>query len=417
MKEAPKEFSDYKSSAPLPVLCIENGMVILRFSEIFGIQESSKRRHKKEHMYLMHKGIGLEKVLLIYYHHFLYRAEPLISYLITERIKPIDAPHLFEEDEEAFLRGSFREFSPLKYEHQVHDDIMGTLYDEMVSEKFGLEAKEQPFDSFISGTPMKDDVKVDFSTVWKLPKSPNFYPLDQQDWENSILWDEDSLDDSSEVHDISVLKTGVKEVRNEMEENFSIWGSSTFEDMEKKTDLADADLVSPGTLNHPQFLRLESRVQVDNSSYSDGMEENNVATKSSNLLLQNQQIMEGSWLDDVIWEPNVPFTRQKLILDLDDKQMLFEVLDEKNESEIWRHAGAMLITHSLESHGRDSLELLSHGNETYSRFDIANDIFYSNRKTSQQLNASSEKRIAYGVEVYHSAPALKLETIKTKLSK
>ncbi|KAK4769862.1 hypothetical protein SAY87_030394 [Trapa incisa] len=388
LKNATEDLSYYNSSAPLPVLCVENGMVILRFSEIFGIQESSRMMHKKEHMYMIHK----------------------------ERLKPIDAPCLVEEDEEAFLRGCCQEFSSLKHEYRDGDDIMETLYDEMVSEKFGVRVNEQPFDIIVSGMPMKDDLTADFSTVWKLPQSPNFYPLDQQDWENNILWDENSFNCSAEVHEIAGLKTGVMEVRNEMEENYSIWQSSTFEDVERKTDLGYADLVSTSALNHPQLLRLESRVQVENSCHSNGTEEINAATNSSIFFVQNKKIMEGSWLDDVIWEPNLPFTKQKLILDLDDKQMLFKVMDEKNESEIWHHAGAMLIKQSSDSHGRDSLDPLSHGNEKYSRFDIANDIFYSNRKTSQQLNASSEKRVAYGVEVYHSAPALKLETIKTKLS-
>lgn len=356
-------------------------------------------------------------VVLIHYHHVFYYAMPLIFHLLTERLKPADAPHLFEEDEEAFLRGSGQEFSSMKHEHQVRVDIMETMYDEMVSEKFGLRANDQLSDSFLSGTPMKDDLTVDLSTVWKFPQSPNFYPLDQQDWENSILWDENSMDDSSEVRDIPGLNTRVKEVRNEMEENLSILSSSTFKDVEEKTDLGKSNLVFPGTLSHPQLLRLESRVQVENFSHPDEMEENNATTQSSKLPLQNRQMIEGSWLDDIIWDPKLPFSKQKLILDLEDRQMLFEVVDEKNDGELWRHAGAMLITRSSESHGRDSLELLGHGNETNSRFDIANDIFYSNRKTSQQLNASSEKRTAYGVEVYHSAPALKLETMKTKLSK
>ncbi|XP_031394779.1 transcription initiation factor TFIID subunit 1 isoform X2 [Punica granatum] len=386
MEEAPKEPSENISPAPLPVLCIENGMVILRFSEIFGIQESSKRRYKRDHMFLMHK----------------------------EKVKSIDASDLVEEDEEAFLRGFSQEFSSMKQEHQVHDDVMKTMYDEMVSEKFGLKANVEMLDSFLSGARMKEDLTIDLSTVWEVPQSPNFYPLDQQDWENSILWDADSpgSDNSAEVHDIYGLNMGVKEVKSD---GYSIWSSPMSKNMVRQTDSEDTNLVVPAKMSHPQLLRLESCEEAEDSSHPYGME-NTVTAQFSKFSLQNQQMMEGSWLNDIIWEPNRPITRQKLILDLEDRQMLFEVVDEKNESELWLHAGAMLVSCSSESHGHDSLELPNHGNETYSRFDIANDIFYSNRKTSQQLNTNSEKRTSYGVEVYHSAPALKLETTKPKLS-
>lgn len=47
---------DGKGSTPLPILCIEDGMVILRFSEIFAIHEPLKKDEKREHRYSILKG-------------------------------------------------------------------------------------------------------------------------------------------------------------------------------------------------------------------------------------------------------------------------------------------------------------------------------------------------------------------------
>lgn len=48
---------DGQGSTPLPVLCVEDGMVILRFSEIFGIHEPLKKADKREHGYFTHRGM------------------------------------------------------------------------------------------------------------------------------------------------------------------------------------------------------------------------------------------------------------------------------------------------------------------------------------------------------------------------
>lgn len=47
---------DVRSSTPLPILCIEDGKVILRFSEIFGIHESLKKAEKRDRRYSVSKG-------------------------------------------------------------------------------------------------------------------------------------------------------------------------------------------------------------------------------------------------------------------------------------------------------------------------------------------------------------------------
>lgn len=46
-----------KGPMPLPVLCIEDGKVILRFSEIFGIHGPVKKREKRDHKYFVPKGM------------------------------------------------------------------------------------------------------------------------------------------------------------------------------------------------------------------------------------------------------------------------------------------------------------------------------------------------------------------------
>lgn len=51
------ELLDDKSSTPLPMLCVEDGAVILRFSEIFGNFEPMKKREKEDRKYTIPRGI------------------------------------------------------------------------------------------------------------------------------------------------------------------------------------------------------------------------------------------------------------------------------------------------------------------------------------------------------------------------
>lgn len=46
-----------KSLTPLPVLCVEDGNLILRFSEIFAIHEPLKKAVKREQWFSVPKGI------------------------------------------------------------------------------------------------------------------------------------------------------------------------------------------------------------------------------------------------------------------------------------------------------------------------------------------------------------------------
>ncbi|XP_030539296.1 transcription initiation factor TFIID subunit 1 isoform X3 [Rhodamnia argentea] len=419
--EADEEPTEDKASSLLPVLCIENGMVILRFSQIFGKHEFSKKSYRRDHKTTVHK----------------------------ERFKSTDASHAVEEDEEAFLRGLSQGFSSIKLVQEVQDDIVGNTDGDTRYEKYGAGNGEGRFplradeDIFLSGGPMKEDLPTDFSTVWQLPQSPNFYPLGQQDWENSILWDSCPLspDNSAENHDLSRadlghsvdgvselqigsenLKLGHQIAQIEKTDGFGC--PATLVSAGSNSTLRCSNLVFSKKEFHPQLLRLESHLEMDKFCLGDGLEDksteeqlrHDALTQFSKISLQNKHILDGSWVDEISWEPNVSIAKPKLIFDLQDGRMLFEVLNDKDGNNFWLHAGAMVMTRSPEPISHDSLQLISHGRLSSWEFDIANDIFYSNRKTSQQLNTSSEKRIAYGGEVYHSAPALKLETMKLKLS-
>lgn len=55
--EDPQEPSRGRNMAPLPVLYIEDGKAVLRFSEIFGIHEPIKKVEKRSRRYTTLKGI------------------------------------------------------------------------------------------------------------------------------------------------------------------------------------------------------------------------------------------------------------------------------------------------------------------------------------------------------------------------
>lgn len=356
----------------------------------------------------------------------------------------MDTIELAEEDEEAFLRGTGNGFCCRSLRH-VNDDKddktdSSALLD-FVQDP-GAEADTKQKDSCHSNEPMKVDISIDQSTEWKSSLSPELYPLEQQDWEDRIIWDNspemsDSDAESCEISgpDSDALVSKKSESETELC-NFP-------EQME--TDENDHDMflrnrpvsVEPfGSRNtsgqsvksseriYPQLLRLECLAEIDDGNLSDGGKDDtadncdqiDAIRRFRRITLQNKDIVEGSWLDNILWEPHGLIAKPKLILDLQDEQMLFEILDNKDGKHLQLHAGAMTVNCSVKSSSGDEL-LHGHGGLPGVRFNIANDKFYSNRKSSQQLKSHSKKRIAHGVKVLHSIPALKLQTMKAKLSK
>ncbi|XP_019052937.1 PREDICTED: transcription initiation factor TFIID subunit 1-like isoform X2 [Nelumbo nucifera] len=416
-----------KTVTSLPILCIEDGMVVLRFSEIFGFHEPLKKEERRDHRYWVPK----------------------------ERYKAMDTSDIVEEDEEAFLKGSSPVLVAMKHGSLTQDDNALAMDGDIESAIFGswqgvdiraTQVDVQRKDLCLSAEPMKEDRSLDLYAGQKSPSYPKFYPLDQQDWEDGIIWDNSPTKsyDSSESCIMSgpgsetfytaeielearpqnvVLQQQIEPDEKEHNlflHNFPVsvepFGSTEFSE---QTNHPFTD-----KKNHPQLLRLESRVKVDSSNYSGVRKESNngefrqldIIKRLGRLTLQNREMLEGSWLDNIIWEPKESISKPKLILDLQDELMLFEILDNKEGRHLCFHAGAMIVTWSVKSSGGDSFDLPGQGGPSAGQFNISNDKYYSNRKTPQQLKSHSKKRAAHGIKVMHSIPALKLQTMKPKLS-
>lgn len=357
----------------------------------------------------------------------------LVLCLVTsEWLKPLDLADIVEEDEEAFLRGSSQDLSAVNLFNSTIDDVEGNVEQEISG------VDEQLKDSCLSAQPMKKNITIDMNSGQRSPLCPNFYPLDQQDWEDAIKWG-NSPTASHGCSDSYMLSELDVEVPNDAEFEERSHCRNAEPDANDCNLLGDHILVEPfGSRNfsdslcnqsteksyHPQLLRLEYLSKKD-GLYSEEVEaehgteevcKGDVLRRFIKLSLQNKEFLEGSWLDQIIWDPDEAIPKPKLILDLQDDQMLFEVLDNKDGEHLRSHAGAMVITRSSNSSKEDSLDLHSQGSSA-SRFNISNDKYYSNRKSSQQAKSHAKKHAFLGIKVMHSVPALKLQTIKPKLSK
>ncbi|KAJ4851203.1 hypothetical protein Tsubulata_024376 [Turnera subulata] len=409
------EPQDTVNSTPLPILCVEEGSVILRFSEIFGIHEPLKKVEKRENRYSIFK----------------------------DKYRSMDVLDIVEEDEETFLKsfGQVLISQPRGMQHGItafnDDDADFAKYGVHGAAQISGQNEEEIMKSCLSAEPMNQDLAFSFFEKWQSPCS-EFYPLDQQDWEDKILWDSSPVagHNSAESCDISGPGPGslfLKETENvndahilhtvDKDSNKSLLSSSVLlESFGSEDSTGPEDFPLSESASHPQLLRLESRLEVNECNDIANKRENkdvelhqdDAVMRLSKLTLENQDLMEGSWLDDIIWEPNKANVKPKLILDLRDEQMLFEILDSRDGKHLRLHAGAMIITRSLKP--RAAPEVPGHALQSGWQFNIANDKFYMNRKISQQLQSHSNKRTAYGAKVHHSAPAIKLQTMKLKLS-
>ncbi|KAK4438111.1 Transcription initiation factor TFIID subunit [Sesamum alatum] len=419
---ASEESTDGDMSSLLPVLYVEDGKAILRFSEIFGVHEPLKKAGKRDCRYMIAK----------------------------EKYKSMDASDVVEEDEEKFMKAPCQDISWMRPVHRKTEDFtLDVEGDSMKPEtvrgsgKKSLGVDESRKDSCVSAEPMKDYLSVSAFPEWTSLFSPKFYPLDQEDWEDRIVWNNsppaDNFVESCELSGPDSDTLVDKEVDLKAEAQiFEPEIESEPHDKDQVSFLNNcAVLVEPFSSNecsqstsltisesrsHPQLLRLES--QLDKYTSLEGVKDVATETKLcsdairrfSELTLQNRDVTEGSWLDNIVWEPHQSIAKPKLILDLQDEQMLFELSDMKDGKHLELHAGAMIVDRSLHRSGGDSVDLHNHGILSAGRFNISNDKFYSNRKSSQQLRSHSKKRTVHGLKVLHSIPALKLQTMKAKLS-
>ncbi|KAK6945794.1 TAFII-230 TBP-binding [Dillenia turbinata] len=415
-----------ESSAPLPILCVEDGMVILRFSEIFGVHEPKKKGDK------VHKHV-----------------------VPRDRYKTVLPSYTVEEDEEEFVKNLCCGFSFAKQVDLNQDNLHDFVEDCSEPAKFGVlqvgakmasKDDEKRLDSCLTSEPMKEEISTDLSSGWQSSLAAEFYPLDQQDWEDKIIWANSPVSGNNlaETCEISGLDSDnfvddetEKEARSQNlssdvlmvvdEKDHSLFLRScpvSVEPFGSRKFSRPANLAFYENNYHPQLLRLETRLEVDNSNDSEAIDEplheelhkRDAIRHRTRLTLQNTDMVDESWLDSIIWELDKPVVKPKLILDFQDEKMIFEIFENKDGKHLQLHAGAMIITRSPKSIGGDSSDLPGHGSQSIGRFNIANDRYYSNRKTSQQLKSHSKKRTAHGVKVLHSTPALKLQTMKPRLS-
>ncbi|KAD4386189.1 hypothetical protein E3N88_26358 [Mikania micrantha] len=390
-KNITEEPFEAKNSTPLPVLCVEDGNVILRFSEIFAIHVPLKKAVKRDQWFSVPK----------------------------DKYMSMDFSEIVEEDEETFLKGSLDGFPHMKHKHVFQDDF-STL---------NLDKIELPDTSVVIEDRMiiseDDELKKDYDEAISFNGNVTLdLPLDQQDWENRIIFDnspavaetfsgsEISGPESDSLNGRAMARMSSKQI----DKYCGLFYPVPLESFSSRKS-PKAYSSSEETVYHPQLLRLESRLGTDERN---PIVESDTIKRFNKLTLRNKDLLDGSWMERIVWDPQQSVSKPKKVLDLQDEQMLFEVLDNKDGEHLHLHAGAMITTRSAESAdgGGDSLELHGgYGGQFGSRFNIANDKFYSNRKSSQlQLKSHSKKRAAHGVKVLHSIPALKLQTMKAKLS-
>uniref|UniRef100_A0A452XC77 Ubiquitin-like domain-containing protein n=1 Tax=Aegilops tauschii subsp. strangulata TaxID=200361 RepID=A0A452XC77_AEGTS len=382
-----------KCATSLPVLCMEHGSAILKFSEVFGVQEPVRKAKTDHHKRPVSKDVRITNI-----------------------------SDIVEDDEEVFLRCAIQDVSSLKH-IKMNEDFVESDSDELISsDTFGFKG------SCLSEQPMKEAHK-DFPTAQQAPVCPDVYPLEHEDWENGIIWGNSPASESRSCLKSCVISEESSDTHSEDEANDYGYVSRYCDVQSRNNDSpepfgytempASASYHSPEN-SYPPLTKETSPEKND----LDHAEPNNingtvkiVTMKClSNLSLLNKELLEGSWLDNIIWDHSEDAPKPKLIMDLKDDQMLFEILDEENGDHLRSHAFAMIVSGSVRT---STVENFGHNNQIVTvdgQFNISNDEFYSNKEISQQAKSHTKKRSSMGVKVVHSVPAQKLQTMKLNLS-
>ncbi|KAG7577811.1 Bromodomain [Arabidopsis thaliana x Arabidopsis arenosa] len=416
---------DEKSVTPLPTLYLkDDGMVILQFSEIFAIQEPRQKRQKRE------------------------------IRCITYRDKYIsmDISELFEDDEEVLLKSHGRSDTHVKEADQIQLAVPLTIRERSQLIKSGTvrdtTSESREFtklgrDSCIMGELLKHDLKDNNSSLCQSQLAMEVFPLEQQEWEHLILWE---TSPEFSVNSGEGFKSGLEseDMLVQVRASNSVTEQESLNVMNSGgQDQADNNMLAPFFVNplesfgsrgsqstnestnksrhHPQLLRLESQWDEDHHSENDDAGRENLKRLNSDALgrlsglaFQDRDMWDESWLDSIIWESDKDLSRSKLIFDLQDEQMIFEVPNNKERKYLQLHAGSKIVSRSSKS--KDGSFQEGCGSNSGWQFNISNDKFYMNGRSSQKLQGNAKKSGVHSLRVFHSAPAIKLQTMKIKLS-
>ncbi|CDY44660.1 BnaA08g06800D [Brassica napus] len=412
---------DEKGATALPTLYMEDGMVILQFSEIFAINEPPQKRDKRENRYASYN---------------------------RDKYKSMDISELVEDDEEILLKSHGGIDDDANQADLIQLDVPFPISEGLQLVKSGtiggITPESREFsklgrDSCIMGELLKQDVIEDDSSLCQSQLSMEVFPLDQHEWEHQILWENSPETISgnscesfeSGIESESLLIQGTNSETEQESLNVVNSGEQAQAENNKHVSFFVSGLESLGShttsestnksRRHPQLLRLESQWDEDHPSENDNTGGKNLKQlkrdtvgRFSRLGLQERDMGDDPWLDSIIWESDKELTRSKLIFDLQDEQMVFEIPDNAESKDLQLHAGSMILSRS--SKPKDKRFQEGCGSNYGFQFNISNDKFYMNGKSCQQLQANANQFGVHSLRVLHSASAIRLQTMKNKLS-
>ncbi|KAI5054933.1 hypothetical protein GOP47_0030078 [Adiantum capillus-veneris] len=390
------------SKLELPVLYEEDGHAVLWFSELFG-QHELPVLHRKD------KKQQKSRIDL----------------------KDVQSQQQEEDDFSLLATGSARKGSWEEIQ-EVSADYVGREED--------FSSKDLSSDDLLHGSDIIYNTQPNQGGWHPLIEridvpSPTLQPIHQEDWEAAILWDDefctqvredpvdcahqwsgsiDEMDVDTREDDAVCIRMGDEPSRDNTEDMAfnREWHTCRPVSLECFNPKPRADCDT----KHPQLLRLNTLPalrEVDNAQ--------KFSEKLERLNLQSSELMFGSWQEHIIWDRDNTLSRKpfssNVILNLQDSNMMFEVIEGKSNNHLKAHAAAMILTpHMRNSNISDNKDALQIGLSSLARFNISNDKFYMNKKNPQQQKSSLKKRSVHGIKVLHSIPATKLQTMKPKLA-
>lgn len=356
------------------------------------------------------------------------------NFFCTDRYKSME---LVEDDEELLLKSHGRIDTRVKQADLIQLDVPLPTRGDLQLVKAGTfgsiipesrEFTKLGRDSCTMGELLKQELEDDKSSLCQSQSSMEVFPLDQHEWENRIIWENSP----------GVSGNSFESVESDIEsESLLIQGSNSETEQESlnvvnSIEQAQAENNKPVSFfvsaleslgsrgshtasestnksrRHPQLLRLESQWDEDQLK-SDAL------GRLSRLGLQERDMGDDAWLDSIIWESDKDLSRSKLIFDLQDERMVFEIPDNRESKDLQLHAASVILSRS--SKPKDERFQEGCGSNYGWQFNISNDKFYMNGKSCQQLQANANQFGVHSLRVLHSAPAIKLQTMKNKLSK
>ena len=135
------------------------------------------------------------------------------------------------------------------------------------------------------------------------------------------------------INECNHLESDIQTIMERSDSNFLLNYPISVESFDQKLAQEERELLTSRGICHPQMLRLESCSKLGKlqplvpevpKTVAKSFQDDVIIKYFGKLSLQNTDLLEGSWVDRIVWEGSKDVQKEKLIFNLQDDQIFLK---------------------------------------------------------------------------------------------